>query len=355
MALLYTKMKVFHYREKLASLPAEVESLTAPLQIRIKPTNACNHNCYYCAYRVANQDLGQDMNLKDSIPREKMMELLDDCIAMGVKAITFSGGGDPFCYSYLQESVEKLAKSPIKFAALTNGSLLSGDIADLFSHNGTWIRISMDGWDDNSYVDYRGCRHGEFSSIIANMEQFKKIGGPCYLGVSIIVDQKNCNHFYGLIALLKDIGVDSVKISPCIVSNSGQNNNEYHSAIYATVKDTILKAKSDFESDDFEIFDSYHGQLETFEKHYPWCPYVQLVPVIGADLNLYSCHDKAYSHGGILASLKEKRLIDAWFHDKKMFFKIDPSRDCNHHCVSHEKNILIHEYLNADTNHLDFV
>ena len=355
MGLLYTKMKVFHYPEKLASLPRGAAPHTAPLQIRIKPTNSCNHNCYYCAYRVENQDLGQDMNVKDFIPREKMLELLDDCIAMGVKAITFSGGGEPFCYRYFSESIEKLAQSPVKFAALTNGSLLSGGIAELFSHHGTWIRVSLDGWDDMSYAGYRGCGEGEFSKVISNMENFKRIGGRCYLGVSIIVDQKNVDHLYGLISRLKHIGVDSVKISPCIVSNSGSENNRYHAPIFSQVKDIIRRAKEDFGDARFELFDSYHGQLETFEKYYDWCPYIQLVPVIGADLNLYSCHDKAYSRSGILASLKEKRLADAWFQDENIFFRINPANDCNHHCVSNEKNMLIHEYLSADFHHLDFV
>jgi len=352
--LLYSKMKIFHFHEKMASLPLEAPH-TAPLQIRIKPVNYCNHNCNYCAYRVANQDLGQSMNVQDAVPRDKMMEILDDCIDIGVKAITFSGGGEPFCYKYLKESLEKLSRSSIKFAALTNGSLLTGNCAELFAHNGTWIRISMDGWDDGSYVDYRGCKYGEFSKICNNMEKFKKIGGSCYLGVNIVIDRKNSPHFYGLISLLKNIGVDSVKISPCIVSNSGKDNNEYHSDSYALVKETILKAKTDLENDGFEIFDSYHDQLETFEKHYDWCPYLQIVPVIGADLNLYSCHDKAYSRSGIIDTLKDKRLKDVWYDNPDKFFRIKPSRDCNHHCVSHEKNRLILEYLQADRTHLDFV
>jgi len=355
MGLLYTKMKVFHFPETLAVLSPDVADITAPLQIRIKPTNICNHNCYYCAYRVENQDLGQNMNLKDSIPREKMLELLDDCIEMGVKSITFSGGGEPFCYPHLKESLARLAQSPVKFAALTNGSLLSGDVAELFAHHGTWIRVSMDGWNNESYRDYRACRSDEFDTIVSNMERFKKIGGTCYLGVSIIVDQKNYAHIYDLIARLKGIGVDSVKLSPCIVSNSGQANNEYHAAIFAPVKAAIAKAKKDFEEAGFELFDSYHDQLETFEKKYRWCPYLQLVPVIGADLNLYTCHDKAYSSAGLIASLKETRLKEVWFGDKTNFFRVNPSRDCNHHCVSNEKNQLILEYLQADRSHLGFV
>ena len=44
--------------------------------------------------------------------------------AMGVKAVTFSGGGEPLCYPYLTETLGALAASDIRFAALTNGAKL---------------------------------------------------------------------------------------------------------------------------------------------------------------------------------------------------------------------------------------
>ena len=47
------------------------------------------------------------------------------------------------------------------------------------------------------------------------------------------------------------------------------------------------------------INNSYHTQLESFGKSYTWCPYLQVLPVIGADQNVYPCQDKAYNlqHG----------------------------------------------------------
>ena len=116
MGNLYSKMKVFHFKEKIDSLPKENNKILAPIHIRIKPTNACNHNCRYCAYRVSNLQLGKDMKIKDFIPKKKMMEIIDDLIEMDVKAVTFSGGGEPFCYPYLLETVKKFSKTNIKFA-----------------------------------------------------------------------------------------------------------------------------------------------------------------------------------------------------------------------------------------------
>ncbi len=78
MGLLYTKMKIFHYMEKIDSLPKNTDKIMAPIHIRIKPTNVCNHNCWYCAYRADNLQLGKDMVIKDYIPEKKMMEIIDD-------------------------------------------------------------------------------------------------------------------------------------------------------------------------------------------------------------------------------------------------------------------------------------
>lgn len=356
MKYLYTKMKVFRFKEKLDSLPAGVAEIRAPIHIRVKPTNVCNHNCYYCAYRQEDLQLGQDMNIRDFIPGKKMLEIMDDIIDMGVKAVTFSGGGDPFCYPYFQQTVEKLVDTPVKFASLTNGSRLYGEIAELFSHYGTWLRVSIDGWDDASYSQYRGIAVGEFTKVLAHMEAFKRLGGKCLLGVSLVVDEKNAPHIYDLVQRFKNVGVDSVKVSPCIVSNDGAVNNRYHQPLFATVKPQIQKAKENLESESFLVYDAYHELDEKFSKHYSWCPYLQILPVIGADLNVYSCQDKAYNlESGLIGSLRDISFQEFWMKKKEKFFKIDPSRDCNHHCISNGKNHLVLEYLETDEEHLGFV
>jgi len=356
MNVLYTPMKIFHYPEKLKSLPREVAEITAPLHIRIKPTNACNHRCSYCAYRADNLQLGRDMSVKDQIPPDKMMEIIDDLAQMGVKAVTFSGGGEPFCYPYLAEAVRRLAAAKIKFAAITNGSRLEGEVGEIFARHASWLRVSIDGWDEDSYQAYRRVPRGEFSRVMKNMAEFKQRGGGCYLGVSLIVDKNNAPHVYEFIEKLKATGVDSVKVSPCIVDNEGGKNNNYHRPFFDQVKGQVQKAKQDLGGNGFEIYDAYHELDEKFTKNYNWCPYLQILPVIGADLNVYSCQDKAYNlEEGLLGSIKEMRFKEFWFADKNKFFKINPSRQCNHHCVANGKNKMVLEYLDADNEHLGFV
>ena len=87
----YTKLKIFKFREQLEALGND--HIAPPVHVRIKPMNPCDHDCYYCAYHDENLQLGNLMNYKDRLPREKIMEVIDDLADMGVKAITFSGGG----------------------------------------------------------------------------------------------------------------------------------------------------------------------------------------------------------------------------------------------------------------------
>ena len=355
MANKYSNLKIFHYQDKLDSLPKDTDTIKAPIHIRIKPTNVCNHNCWYCAYKVDNLQLGQDMVEKDFIPEDKMMQIIDDCSDMDVKAITFSGGGEPFTYRYFKQTIEKLIEKDISFASLTNGSKLNGEIAELFARNATWLRVSIDGYDDESYAQARDVKVGEFSKIINNMKEFVSISNrKCNLGVSFIIDHKNYTKIFEFSKLMKSIGVDSIKLSGCVVANEGEKNNEYHKAFFDEAKVLSIKAKEELEDENFEVFDSYHYLEDKFEKDYSWCPYSQILPIIGADLNIYPCQDKAYNlENGLVGSIKDKSFKEFWFNEKEKFFKINPSSHCNNHCVANGKNKMILDYLNVD--HLGFV
>jgi len=233
---------------------------------------------------------------------------------------------------------------------------LTGPIATFFAQHGSWVRVSIDGYDAKSYAAYRGVSENEFNVVMDNITEFAHKCTKCLLGVSLIVDQKNASHIYNFLSQLKACGVKTVKVSPCIVSNSGFENNQYHKSIFQDVKEQIQHAQTSLVTDAFEIYDAYHVLDEKFDKEYAWCPYLQILPVIGADLNVYSCQDKAYNLDcGLLGSIKEQSFKEFWLSDKNKFFNINPSVHCNHHCVANKKNQEVINYLNANTEHLAFV
>lgn len=355
MGILYSNLKIFRFPEKLRSLAGEAP-LSAPLHVRLKPTNRCNHRCRYCAYRSPDLQLGQHMNPADSLPREKALEIARDLVEMGVRAVTFSGGGEPLVYPYLLEMADIMADGGIKLACLTNGGLLNGRAAEFFAAKASWLRVSMDGWDDDSYGRYRGVAAGEFSRIMANLAAFTRLGGSCLLGVSYIVDAENWPHIPEMLARLKDSGIRSVKVSACIVANEAEANNAYHAPHFEAARNLLNDSMVRLGGPDFEIQDAWHNLGGHFSKDYQYCPYSQVLTVIGADQAVYPCQDKAYSDDARLGSLADQTFREFWFGGgRQTFLRINPARDCLHHCVSNDRNRLILEYLDLDPEHGNFV
>ncbi|MBF0214761.1 MAG: radical SAM protein [Magnetococcales bacterium] len=354
MSVLYSSLKFLRFQEHLAAL--RERRVVAPVHLRIKPTNHCNHNCWYCAYKVDNLALGEEMVEQDSIPEARMFSLVDECIAMGVKAITFSGGGEPLLYKPLPEVVERLARGGIRVATLTNGSNLKGRVAEALARHATWVRISMDGWDNASYAQARGLRGDPFTQLLENIRQFAARQSRCVLGVSFIVTQENHAHLPAVCALLKGAGANHVKLSGVVVANDGIGNNRYHADFHQQVAEQIRLAQT-LNDDRFTIINHYHQLEERFDKSYTTCPFLQFLTVIGADCQVYTCQDKAYRASGRLGSIRDRSFGEFWFSEenRQRLYALNPAEVCGHHCVAHGKNLAILEYLAIDPDHGWFV
>lgn len=355
MSRLYSSMKFLRFTDRLEAI--RDGRVAAPAHIRIKPTNRCNHDCWYCAYRVGNLQLGEDMREEDSIPEAKMFEIVEDVIAMGVKAVTFSGGGEPLLYKPLPEVVERLAAGGVKVASLSNGSNLKGRVADVFAAHGTWVRVSVDAWDDESYRKARGAKGDAFTRLLENLRDFSARKSDCVLGVSFIIGHDNHTHVHEVCRLFKECGVNHVKLSGAVVANDLAANNAYHREIMAAVSAQVVRAKAELDGDGFTVIDHYHELEERFEKAYHICSFLQFLTVIGADQTVYTCQDKAYTQLGTLGSIKDRSFREFWFSEENRarLYGLDPARDCRHHCVSHAKNEAIQEYLSIDPDHGMFV
>ncbi|HEX9325840.1 MAG TPA: hypothetical protein VF915_04940, partial [Reyranella sp.] len=107
----------------------------------------------------------------------------------------------------------------------------------------------------------------------------------------------------------------------------------------------------------FRVNDHYHALGDRFDRPERCCPMAYLLTIIGADLTVYACQDKAYTPGGALGSIRERRFRDFWFSEEnaRSLAAIDPSVACRHHCVASVKNERLNEYLTLDPDHAAFV
>ena len=343
----YSSSKIFHHPEKLDSFLEE--RVTAPVYVRVKPTNICNHRCYYCAYDTENPNI-QDIGRRDEIPREKMMELLGDFKDIGVKAVTFSGGGEPLVYPHIIEALERTLEYGIDLSMITNGQRIEGRVTDLLSH-AKWIRVSMDSSNAKTFSETRRRPESWFYGLVRNIGNFAKVKDKyCKLGINFVIQEKNFDEVYDSILFFMELGADQVKLAPRHIPKNAQ---QYHSTFKEQVIEQIAMAKKDFPK--FDIHDDYENGLrlsQMTERRYSRCYIMQTVPAIGANQIVYFCHDKAWiGKGGEIGSVKEQSFKELWFskNTAKIFMEFDPSKGCKHHCTNDAKNEMINQFL-QDSN-----
>jgi len=295
------------------------------------------------------------VNRKESIPWDKMQEIIGDMEEMGVKAVTFSGGGEPLCYHSIIPTLQRIKESGIDYSLITNGQELFGEKADLLC-DAKWVRISMDAANAETYQKIR--QVGTYDKVIHNLSDFAaKKSSHCTLGINFVVMQDNFGDIYDFCRKMQGIGVNNIKFSPLMVK---EDIPEYHQAIQKEVEDQLKAAKKELVKTDFEIIDKYSNDMlldENFEKQYHICYMKELFTVIAADQKVYFCHQKAYRPEGVIGDIQNTSFKELWFSDKttKIFQSLDAKRDCGFRCAFEERNILLNQLLELDENHINFI
>ena len=356
----YSDYKIFNFPKKLNSFGAG--EITAPIYVRVKPINLCNHGCFFCVYSTGfrvkdggDEDhvisgMHEDMVEQDVIPTEKMMQILDDFWSMGVKAVTYSGGGEPLMHKDIVKIMQATLDYGIDLSIITNGQNLVKDRAEVLA-KAKWVRVSMDYTNGAQMKRFRNVPEKSFNSVISNIQNFAKIKNQdCDLAVNYIVHKNNCTNLYEFTELLKFAGVENVRFSPMYTPDF----YNYHAEIADQVNSQLAQIQNLVDSK-FSVNSTYNiepGSSHSNIRSYKRCYIMQTVPVVGADLNVYACHNKAYDNTGCIGSLKEQSFKDLWFSEttKQYMESFNAKHRCMHECSNDRKNIIINQVLDASTD-----
>lgn len=341
----YDVSKLAFHKEKLEAL-AKGE-IIAPVYVRVKPTNRCDHECTYCSYSPDNDcPVSETINLKDEIPREKMLEILGDFRDIGIKALTFSGGGEPLVYPHIAEIMQMTLDYGIDLSIISNGQKLRGEKANILK-NAKWVRVSAGECDAEGFEKTRRRPAKWFYELKENLANFSQIKNPdCEFGINYVVHNGNFDRIYDSVKYFKELGVNHIKITPCW----NPDFIDYHEPLKPISLEQIANARADFQAEGFTVYDTYENDFKSTglsDRNYDKCSIMQIIPVIGADAAVYFCHDKTYSGNGCLGSIKNRSFKNLWFSEDaaKIFREFNPRKQCQHHCTYDSRNLLTLEML----------
>lgn len=350
----YSDLKMFYHTDRIKGMIKGER--VAPVYIRIKPTNVCNQNCFYCGYANNRVFENREVDRRESIPWEILERTILDLSKMRVKAVTFSGGGDPLVYHSIEQALEMVHNLGIDYSIITNGQALEGKVIDYLKY-AKWVRISFDASDKETYENIRGIK--TFDKVISNIENFarqKETG--CVLGINCVISKQNAHEIFAICKLVKDLGADNIKLD-CIRVKAGEMA-VYHQAIKNDVCQQIERAKHLLEDETFKIVDKYTNDIELedcYEKKYTKCYIQNLFAVIAADSKVYRCHQRAYMKSGEIGDLTAASFKEIWYSQDTInnASNFNPKNECAFRCAFDERNELLNEFMDMDKNHVNFI
>ncbi len=191
-----------------------------PVAIEIHPTAMCNHRCIHCSYKERNES-------RASLSKEVMDRLIDSVIHMKIRAVYFSGGGEPTLYPGLKDYIEKLYANGVEGSIITNASCFADmgliEVADRLNY----IAVSVPGIEMDSFQTITGTRNLE--AVLALPGQIRKVHGDKspVLGSRIVLTNKNYKYLDEFLTIIKEKQFDYALFK--IVrdyEDSGQGLNE---------------------------------------------------------------------------------------------------------------------------------
>lgn len=283
----------------------------APVHVQMILSDLCNQDCGFCAYRMSsglsNELFGtaDTRNPNRKMPTQKALEIIEDCANLGVKAIQFTGGGEPTVHKDHLPIFERAQQLGMKTALVTNGVKLDPEHPAI--RNMEWVRVSIDAGTPETYARIRCVSDVHW---FKTWENITKLSHSCRGVVSIgfVLTPDNYREVSFAAALARSVGVRNMRIG-AVFSTEGR---DYYQGLEDEIREHIAAAKA-LETEAFtvvDLFDRRIGDLDDGSPTEPLCGYQYLTTYIGGDLGVYRCCNTAYTRVGKVADLHHTRFRD---------------------------------------------
>lgn len=299
----------------------------APKQVQLILSDTCNQSCSFCAYRMdgytSNELFVGDSplagyghnNPKRFIPTDRALRFIDEFAEAGVRAVQFTGGGEPTVHPQHEEIFQKALDRGLRCSLVSNGVRWSGRLIYLLPRF-DWVRVSIDAGNKQSYARMRQTPERNWSTVWSNVRSLaaaiKEAGTPTTLGLGFVVTPESYGEIVEFTRLAAESGAHNVRFSAMF---SPQDEAPFV-AIYDRVRGLIDEAKK-LARPGFTVNDNFGSRFDDLRQHapdYATCSYQHYTAYVGGDMKAYRCCVLAYNRRGLVAGgdLKERSWAEFW-------------------------------------------
>ena len=175
--------------------------MKTPKSVDLEITNRCNLRCRYCSHFSSAGDVEKDLSTEEWL---QFFEELNRCAVMEVCL----QGGEPFIREDFRELVEGIVRNRMRFSILSNGTLITDDMAAFLASTGRCnsVQVSIDGSVETTHDAFRG--KGNFHRALSGLKSLMTHNLPATVRVTI--HRKNVRDLDDIARLLlEEIGLPS--------------------------------------------------------------------------------------------------------------------------------------------------
>lgn len=180
-------------------------------KIYVEPTTACNYHCRTCVRNTWEEKI----EFMAFATFKKMIEDLKSVKTL--REIAFWGIGEPLMHPDIIEMVSLAKDLGAKTEIITNGALLTRDVAHRLIEAGLdTLVVSIDGTSSDSYGDIR--RGGDFEQVKENMIGLQRVRWELNrenpeIGVELVIMKRNLEQLSNLAQTARDFGAVFIVLS----------------------------------------------------------------------------------------------------------------------------------------------
>ncbi len=173
----------------------------APEHVKLYFTWACNLNCPFCYEKEERRKF-------PARPFEEFLRVVDELEEMKVFSVTLCGG-EPFAHPRCFELIDRIARAPMRFSLLSNGTLIDHATAHRLAATGRCrqVQLSLDGMRE-FHDALRG--QGSFDATVAAIRYLQEEN--IRVVVNTVFSSSNYRNMLDTARFLEKLGVAAYRI-----------------------------------------------------------------------------------------------------------------------------------------------
>jgi cyclic pyranopterin phosphate synthase len=228
----------------------------------------------------------------------------------GVQGLVWSGGGEPTTHPEWLSCVEQAASVGLKQGMYTMGGLLRQDTATALAGMATWVVVSLDCVDGETYHLEKGVPAERFQAA-CNGVRWLAAAGTATVGVSFLLHGGNWHKAEDMLALARSLGATYTTFRPTIetsVDAPAVCIEDRRWIADALPLLDALKAERDVECDPgrFKAYQDWQ------QRSYSTCYGIRLNATVTPDGRVWVCPQRRGIEGSCLGDLKTESFADIW-------------------------------------------